>query len=112
MAAAAAGVVQASLLQKGLFPLCRAALLGFEHKAVMAIEIDKAGAGRAVGVVEPYGVLEHVSVAIDLAAGGIRVRQAERVAQLDQEQLVVGPLRRRRVLPARNECGDRRFSVG
>jgi hypothetical protein len=62
---------------------------------------------RAAGRVEhDDGALEDVTVALCIADGRIGMGQPESVAQLDQEQRVVGALGGFRSEPARDECFD------
>ena len=66
-----------------------AALLGLQHEGVAAVEVD--AAGRAVAPL--HRPLENVVVGFGARAGGIGPRHADDVAQLRQEERVVGPLR-------------------
>ncbi len=62
----------------------------------------------AVAVDAPDGALEDVVVAFRRDAGGLGPRQSERVAELDQEQAVIGPLLPAlAALPAPDEGVDR-----
>jgi len=65
-------------------------LFGLEDEAAAAVEVDAAGGGAAVGVVERHGALEDVGVGLGVGAGGIGARHLQHVAQLGEEELVVG----------------------
>ena len=79
------------------------ALFGFEHKGARAVEVDVFG-GAAIGVFD--GALEHIGVALGDLGGGVGMRHVEQVAELDQEALVVGALRRGGGAPARDKVVD------
>jgi len=80
------------LLQKRCSLLCLATLLGFKDKAPVPIKVDKAGAGRAIGIVEVHSSLEHITVGFGFASRRVWPGQPEDGAKLDQEQLIVGAL--------------------
>jgi hypothetical protein len=75
-----------------LLELLVGALLGLHDEAAAAVEVDPAGAGRAVRVAEGDGVLEAVAVEGRVGFGRLGVVDAEQVAQLDDERLEVGAL--------------------
>jgi len=70
----------------------QAGLLGLEDEAAAPVEVDARMGDRAVAVDAPDGALEDVVVALRRGAGGLGPRQPKRVAELDQEQAVIGPL--------------------
>jgi hypothetical protein len=59
-----------------------------------------------VAVLERDGALEDVGVLLVVRPGGIGARDAELVAQLGEEELVVGALRGAGGLPALQEVGE------
>ena len=83
-----------------------AALLGFAGRSSRAVEVDAARAGGAVGVVERDAVLEDVGVVRVVRLGRVGPRDAEQVAQLGEEELVVRTLRRAGGGPAGDEGVD------
>ena len=78
-------------------------LLGFEHEAAALVTVDEAEALRAVAMRELHAALEHVGVVAGVVAGGVGFGRAEQVAQLGDEELVVGALRARSSDPAGDE---------
>ena len=72
------------------------ALLGFEDEAAALVEVDAAGAGGAVAVMKGDAALEDVGVVGVVGRGRVGPRNAEQIAELGEEELVVGTLRRRR----------------
>ncbi len=65
-------------------------LLGFEHEAATAVEVDEAAIGAPVGVADVHPALEHIGVVAGVVRGRIGARQAEQFAQFGEEELVVG----------------------
>jgi hypothetical protein len=80
-----------------------AALFGFEDEAAAFIEIDAAGAGSAVAVVEVNGAFKDVGVLRIVGNGGIGTGDAEDVAEFGEEELVIGAFGCAGVLPAADE---------
>ena len=76
-----------------------AALLGLQHEAAAAVQVD--ALGGAVG--QRHGLLEDIGVVGAVGRGRIGARDVEDVAQLGKEELVVGALGRAGGLPARDE---------
>lgn len=70
------------------------------------VEVDVAPRAAAVGVVDVHPVLEDIGVAGRIVAGRLRAGQVEELAELGQEELVVGPLPAAAVLPAFDEGLD------
>ena len=70
----------------------KAALLGFKHEAAMLVEIDPAAtmAAFAIGLVDQ--TLEHIGVQLAVRTRRVRPGDADDVAQLRQEQHVIGTL--------------------
>lgn len=82
-----------------------AALLGFKDEVGAAVEVDAALRGGAVEVVEGDGFFEDVGVAVVFSAGGIGAGNVEEVAELGEEELVVGALGGSGLTPALGEAG-------
>ena len=82
-------------------------LFGFEDEAAALVEVDARVGDGAVPVRLLDDPFEHVVVAPRRRAGRLRPGQIEHVAQLDQEQGVVGALLPAlAAAPARDEDGD------
>ncbi len=81
------------------------ALLGFQYETLAPIEVDAAGAGGAVAVLEGHGAFEDIGIGGIIRRGGVRPRHTQHVAQFREEELVVGAFRRTRLLPAGDESG-------
>ena len=81
-------------------------MLRFEHERAALVEVYATCAGCAVAILERDRALEDISVLCVVTPRRLRARDAEHVAQLGQEQLIVRPLRRLRCLPARDETFD------
>ena len=72
-------------------------MLGFEDEAAALVEVDAAGGWRAVGVDEHDAAFEDVGVGIVVVvADGLGTGDGEEVAELAEEEGVVGSVRRRR----------------
>ena len=80
------------------------ALLGFQHEAAALVEVDAAGALLGP-VVEGDGALQHVLVLGGVVGGRVGPGHAQQVAEVLQEQAVVGALGAAGVLPAGREVG-------
>ena len=80
-------------------------LLGFQDVAAALVEVDAPGARGAVRVIEGDAALEDVSVVGVVGPGRIWSRDAEEVAELGEEELVVCALRSPRGAPTGNEAG-------
>src|SRR5690606_39262789 len=97
------------LQKKGTAMRCRnrgaafASLLRFEDEAGFAVQVDAAGGGGAVAVVELDRLLEDVGVLAVVLDGGVGLFDVEEGAQLVGERLRVRHLGRRRALPAADE---------
>ena len=76
-----------------------AALLGLQHEAAAAIEVD----ALRCTMRQRHGFLEDIGVVGPVGCGGVRARDVEEVAQLRKEELVVGALGRAGGLPACDE---------
>ena len=114
--------------QHGLVParaVERAAgLLGLADEAAAAVEVDEAVVGAAVGLADDDAALEHVGVVAGVVPRRVGARQTEDLAQLGEEELVVGALAAAGALPAGDEgvegggvggggsCGDGRGGGG
>ena len=68
-----------------------AALLGFENERILAVKIDPADRVAVIAVTRHYA-LEDVIVPLMTGAGGIGMRQPQRIAKLGEEQRVIGAL--------------------
>ena len=78
-----------------------AALLGLEHEPAAAVQVD--AANRAMR--QRHGLLEDVGVVRLVVHRRVRPRQVERIAQLGEEELVIGALGRAGGGPAGDEGG-------
>lgn len=67
-----------------------AALLGFQNEATAFIEVDAAGAGGSVSVVEVDGAFKYVGVVMVVGDRGVGTGNTEDVAEFGEEELVVG----------------------
>ena len=86
-------------------------LLGFQDEATPLVEVDPGMADEAVAVALAQRALEDVVVARGPGLGGIRSRQAEHVAEFDQEEPVVGAfLAALPALPAPDEGVERVYT--
>jgi hypothetical protein len=74
------------------FELLIRTLLRLHDEGVAAIQVDRAGAGRAIRVGEPDRVFEPVVIARGIGGSRARPIDAQHVAQLRGEQLKVGAL--------------------
>jgi hypothetical protein len=83
--------------------ICVAPLLGFQNEAAPFVEVDPAGAGKAVAVLEGDGALEDVGIVPVVGTGGVGTGNSEEVAHLGEKKLVVGPLGGPGRLPAGDE---------
>ena len=81
-------------------------LLRFEHEAAALVAIDEAVALRAVAVRELHAALEHVGVVAGVVARRVGLGHAEQVAELADEELVVGALGAGGGVPAGDEGVD------
>ncbi len=81
-------------------------LFGFQDEAAALVKIDES-AGRTVIVKELDRPLENVVVGSIVRLSGTWLGDAENLGELDQEELIIGALRRARVFPARDELRDR-----
>jgi hypothetical protein len=87
-------------------------LFGFEDERAAAVEVNAAGGGLAVALVERNGALEDVGVVRGVLARGIGRRDLEDAAKLGEEERVVGPLGGADVDSAGDESGDGGFGRG
>ena len=78
-------------------------LLGLQHVAGAAVEVDEAVAAGAVAVLEDHPALEAVGVLVGVLPGRVRLGQVEEGAEFGEEELVVGPLGAVGPLPAGDE---------
>ncbi len=92
------GLVFGAGVDRGLFR--------FEDETAAAVEVDLADGDAAIGVVERDGAFEDVGVFSAVGAGGIGVRESEQVAELGEEEILVGTLRALGVGPAGDKSGD------
>ena len=81
------------------------ALLGLQHEALAPVEVDAAGTGGAIAVVESHGAFEDIGIGGIVRQGRVRPRHAQHIAQLGKEKLIVGAFGRARFLPAGDESG-------
>jgi len=88
-----------------------APLFRFEDEAAAAVEVHAAGTGRAVAVVEGDGLLEDVGVGVFVRLRGFGVRNAEQVAEADEERLRIGEFRAAGGFPAVDEGDGGGFGV-
>jgi hypothetical protein len=80
-----------------------AALLGFEDEVGSALEADASLGDGVVKIAEDDGLLEDVGIAVVFGLGGVGTGDFEEVAELGEEDLVVGTLGGGGVLPAGEE---------
>jgi hypothetical protein len=79
-------------------------LLGFQHEAAALIKVDPPEPMRAVNRLALHRALEHIVVVLGAGRRRIGPGDAEHVAQLGQEQRIIGPfLATLLPLPASNE---------
>ena len=90
-----------------LFELLIRTLFRLHDEGVAPIQVDRAGAGRAVRVGEPDRVFESIAIARGIAGGRARPIDAQHVAQFDGERLEVGALGGAGLRPPRDEGLDR-----
>ena len=81
------------------------ALFRFTHEAITPIEVNAAGTGGAVTVVEGHGAFKDISIGSIVWRGRVRSRHTQNVAQFGEKDLVIGTFRRARLLPAGDEGG-------
>lgn len=67
-------------------------LLGLEDEAAALVQVDAQGGGHALGVAPLHPALEDVVVKGGVVAGGVGRGDADGLAQLAQEHLIVGAL--------------------
>lgn len=82
------------------------ALFGLEHEMPAPVEIDEAAAAGAIGGDAGDGALEDIAVFRRIGRGGIGPRHVEEVAELAEEEGVIGPLGGAGGLPAGDEQVD------
>jgi len=82
-------------------------LLRFENETAAFVEVNEARAGQAARVTEGDGTLEYVLVMTVVAYGGMGSGNLQEVAELGEEELVVGAFGGGGVLPATEEGGRR-----
>ena len=82
------------------------ALFGLEDEAPALVQVDVAGGGGAVAVVEDDASLEDVGVLVVFGLGGFGPLDAEDGAEFGEEKLVVGAFGRARGPPPGDECVD------
>ena len=87
-------------------------MLGFENEAAAFVEVDAAGGDGAVALVELDVALEDVGVLRDVGLGGLGLGDSELIAELREEQAVVGPLGGGGFLPVVDEFVERFGSHG
>ena len=80
--------------------------LGFEHEASALVAVDEAVALRAVAVRELHAALEHVGVVAGVVARRVGLGHAEQIAELTDEELVVGALGAGGGVPSGDESVD------
>ena len=81
-----------------------ARLLGFQDEAAALVKIDAAGTDDAVGRLPLHRAFEYVVVLLGGGSGGIGAGHAEHIAELGQEQGVIGAfLAAFAALPTRDE---------
>ena len=68
------------------------ALFGFVDEVAGFVEVDVVGRSAAVWVGAGDGTVEDVEIPRGVRRGGVRARDADDVAQLGEEHLVVCPL--------------------
>ena len=70
----------------------------------MAVKVDPALRVGAIEIMEDDRLFEDVGVEVVFGAGGIGWRNIEKIAELGEEELVVGALSRSRLPPALAEA--------
>ena len=78
-------------------------MLRFEDEAATLVEVDPAGRSRAVGMMLGDRKFEGVPEGM----GGVRMGNAEEVAEFGEEKLAIGPFRRCGLGPSGDELVDR-----
>ena len=73
-------------------------MLGFEHEAMALVAIDAARRCRAIGMLEGDAAFEDVIVFRGIVLGHVGLREAKRMTESDDEELVVRQLRAARGL--------------
>jgi hypothetical protein len=81
-------------------------LFGLEDKAGAAVEVDVPGGDAAVGVTEGDGAFEDVGVFGAVRAGGVGAGDAEEIAELGKEEVLVGAFGAFGAVPAGEEGVD------
>jgi hypothetical protein len=95
--------------------ICSGRVLGqarLAHEHAAAVAVDEAMARAAVAMRKLDAPLEHVGVVAGFVARRVGLGHAEQLAQFGDEELVVGALRARGVLPAGDEGVCVRGEVG
>jgi len=82
------------------------ALLRLHDEDMASVQVDRADAGRAVGMREPYRIFEAVAIARRIGGRGLGPIDAQHVAKLRSEGLEVGALGGAGCSPARDEGVD------
>ncbi len=77
-----------------------AALFGLQDEAVALVEIDEVGGGGAVELFEDHRFINHIGVRLLVRGAGLRSRNLDEVAQLRQEECVIGTFRGGRSIPS------------
>jgi hypothetical protein len=78
-------------------------LLGFDDGAGAPVAVDEAVAGAAVAVAEDDAALEDVGVVAGVVARRVGLGQIEQLAEVGNEDLVIGALGAVGALPAGDE---------
>ena len=93
--------------QERRFLLLLDALFRFQHKAPALVQIDAPRRVRPVQVVEQHVAFKDVRIPAVVLDRRLRPRDFQHVAQLGQEQLVIGPLRAAGFGPPRDKFLNR-----
>ena len=99
--------VEAAEERQLLLELLVGALLRLHDEGVALVEVDEAGAGRAVGIGEPHRVFEAVAIARRIAGRRFRRLNAQDGSQSHGERLEIGALGGAGSSPAVDEGLDR-----
>ena len=106
-----AGAGGSIFLQKGglsgAFLFAEGPLLGLQNKAATLVKVGKDGRLGAVPLFTDDGPLKNVGIKTGITRRSIRARNLKHIAQLEEEGLVVGPLRAAGLLPLADEDLDR-----
>ena len=86
--------IAASEQRQLLFELLIRTLFRLHDEGVAPVQVDEAGAGRAIRVGEPDRVLEGITVGRRIAPRGLRPIDAKHITQLGRKRLEVGALGR------------------